>query len=130
LARAAALARAHFEARSEESGRAWIARALEYEPPRELERELRFANALSLKRSRLAAEAWRELESFLAEPSDLLSVPATIEAAKLLEHSLKDRKRALELCQAALELCEELHVGAEYARLKRDLEARRVRLAR
>lgn len=128
-ARCAQLAFASFEARREERGRDWVARAqTRLEAETLLHRELRFANALSLKRSKESERAWEELEVFLAEPSDPFSVPAAIEAAKLLEHSLKDKPRALELCEAAFDLCEALHTGAEYARLRRDLEHRIRRL--
>lgn len=126
---ARALARALIEAKREDEAREWITRALNLEPTRAESRQLRFANALSLKRSKLPCEAWGELETLLAEPHDTLTVPASIEAAMLLEHRLKDRKRALELCEAALALCENFHFGTEYARFKRDLDKRIARLA-
>jgi len=125
---ARALSRALLEAKREEEAREWIERALGLGPTRDEARELRFAKAVSLKRSKEPQDAWREFEALLSEPADRWSVPAAIEAAKLLEHQLRDGKRALEICEAALPRCEELHFGGELARLKRDLDRRLARL--
>ena len=129
-ARCARLALAWLEAREEERGRSWVDRALERGAEGALARELRFARALSWKRSKEPERAWDEWSAFLREPSDEFSVPAAIEAAKVLEHDLKERERALEVCTAAREVCEKVQTGAQYARCLRDLERRVERLSR
>ena len=131
FARAAALARAHFEAKEDGPSIRWAERALAVDSGRSSDsRSLRLLLARSYKRTGNHASALAECESVLSGDEDRHTVFAAIEAAKLLEHQLKDRGRALERCEFGLGACERAMFGSEYSRAQADLTARMERLRR
>ncbi len=104
----------------------WMDRALEQGAVPRRALELERAHYLRLGgRSEDAILAYRAL---VGGGEDVCSVPALLELAKLLEHHSKRPADALECCLAAAALIDRNHTGAEYRRLKQDLDKRSARL--
>lgn len=130
FSRVQALARASFESRLDEDAVRFCEHALSLAGASEAAaaRELELVHARALKRARRPAEALAACQRVLDSEPDRHSVAAAIEAAKLLEHQLKDRARALELCEQGLAWCEAHLFGSEYANATGDLRKRVERL--